>query len=407
VICARAVSADRRADLDLAFARLGLPQGLRESALESLPHLHILLTEIGAADRQFLAGLGADSLGSAELSVVWGRDPGAALLSGRRQEIRELSAKARPTAPELSNALEGLLRGIASTPILRIGSRILAFGERTHLMGVINVTPDSFSDGGQFLDPERAVAHGLDLVAAGADFLDVGGESTRPGALEVDSSEELRRIAPVLRGLRAKTDVPISVDTRKASVAEAAIEMGADLINDVSGFEFDPALPEVVGRSTAGCCVMHAQGLPQTMQNDPRYGDLIAEIRVFLESCLDRAVGAGIARERILVDPGIGFGKTADQNLLILRRLSDFRALGRPILVGTSRKSFLKAATGNKPPNERLVGTLGSLAAIAAAGFADVLRVHDVREAKEAVAVADAIRQADQGGELFDSGRNG
>jgi len=407
LICARAISADRRADLELAFARLRLPQPLRESALERLPHLQILLTELGAADRQFLAELDSHSHGAAEVSVVWGDEPGAALLGGRREEVQELAARARLTAPELAGALEGLLRGIASAPVLRLGSRTLAFGARTHLMGVINVTPDSFSDGGQFLDPELAVAHGLKLVAAGADFLDVGGESTRPGALEVDPSEELRRIVPVLRGLRAKTDVPISVDTRKAAVAEAAIELGADLINDVSGFQFDPALPEVVGRSSAGCCVMHAQGSPQTMQKDPRYRDVIAEILAFLESALNRAIAAGIAKERILVDPGIGFGKTAGQNLLILRRLSDFRALGRPILVGTSRKSFLQALTRDKLPSERLVGTLGSLAAIAAAGSADVLRVHDVREAKEAVAVADAIRQAKQGGELFESGQNG
>jgi dihydropteroate synthase len=407
LICARAISADRPADLDLAFARLHLPQPLRESALERLPYLQILLTELGGADRQFLAQLDSDSHGAAEVSVVWGDDPSAALLGGRREELQELAASAKATAPELAGALEGLLRGIAMSPVLRVGSKTLVFGARTHLMGVINVTPDSFSDGGQFLDPERAVAHGLKLVAAGADFLDVGGESTRPGAVEVDPSEELRRIAPVLRGLRAKTEVPISVDTRKAAVAEAAIELGADLINDVSGFQFDPALPQVVGRSSAACCVMHAQGPPQTMQNHPRYRDVIAEILAFLGSALDRAIAAGIAKERILVDPGIGFGKTAGQNLLILRRLSDFRALGRPILVGTSRKSFLQALTRDKLPSERLIGTLGSLAAIAATGSADLLRVHDVREAKEAVAVADAIRQAKQAGELFESGQNG
>jgi dihydropteroate synthase len=406
VICARAISADRPADLDLAFARLRLPEPLRSSALER-QHLQILLTELGGAERQFLTALDSKSPKAAEVTVVWGDEPGAALVGGRREELQKLAGTARPTAPELAGALEGLFRGIAGTPILRLGSKTLTFGGRTHLMGVINVTPDSFSDGGQFLDPERAVERGLKLVADGADFLDVGGESTRPGALVVDPSEELRRIAPVLRGLRAKTDVPISVDTRKVAVAKAAIELGVDLINDVSGFQFDPALPEVVGRSSAGCCVMHSQGPPQTMQNDPRYRDVIAEILAFLDSALSRAIAAGIEKERLLVDPGIGFGKTAAQNLLILRRLSDFRALGRPILVGTSRKSFLQALTRNRLPSERLSGTLGSLAAIAAAGSADVLRVHDVREAKEAVAVADAIRQAKQAGELFEPGQNG
>jgi len=404
MICARAISADRVADLDLALARLHLSNRERQALAQSLPHFHLLLTELNDSDRALLEALAASA--SSEVKLLSRRDQSAALLSGRRDALQRLVENASSTAPELAAAIEGVLRA-SQVVVLRLGARTIHFGARTQLMGVINVTPDSFSDGGDFLDPERAVAHGLEMAAQGADFLDLGGESTRPGAAEVDAAEELRRVLPVLRSLREKTEVPISVDTRKAKVAEAAIELGADLINDVSGLQFDPELAAVVGRSSAACCVMHAQGLPQTMQKDPRYRDAIAEILVFLERSMRQAAEAGIERERILVDPGIGFGKTADQNLHILRRLSDLRALRRPILVGTSRKSFLRSLVGDKPPRERLSGTLGSLAAIAVEGSADILRVHDVREAKEAVSVADAIRRADRAGELFDCGGNG
>jgi dihydropteroate synthase len=278
---------------------------------------------------------------------------------------------------------------------------VLDFGIRSFLMGVVNVTPDSFSDGGDFLDPHRAIEHGLSLAKAGADLLDVGGESTRPGAPPVPAAEELRRILPVIRALAERGGgVPISVDTRKAEVAKEALAAGACLVNDVTGFS-DPEMAKVVADAGAACCLMHIQGTPQTMQDRPHYGDVVDEVLEFLRGAVERALAAGIPRERILVDPGIGFGKTMGHNLFLLRRLQDLRLLGLPILVGTSRKSFLGRLTGGKPVNERLAATLGSVAAVAVLGGADLVRVHDVAETQDVLLVAESIRGAREGGELY------
>jgi dihydropteroate synthase len=238
-------------------------------------------------------------------------------------------------------------------------------------------------------------------VDAGADLLDVGGESTRPGALPVSVEEETERVVQVVAGLKRRSTVPISVDTMKAPVAKAALQAGAHLVNDVTGFHFDPALAGVVAAAGAACCLMHTQGLPRTMQQAPRYEDVVGEVMDYLEEGLFQAAEAGIPRERILVDPGIGFGKTLEHNLFLLRRLEELRGLGQPLLVGTSRKSFLGKLTGDKGPTERLAATLGSVAAMAVMGGADVVRVHDVAEARDALAVADAIRWARGGGDLY------
>jgi len=231
--------------------------------------------------------------------------------------------------------------------------------------------------------------------------VDVGGESTRPGATSVGAAEELRRILPVIRGLREKIEVPISVDTTKAEVARAALEAGASLVNDISGLRFDPELAPVAARAGAACCLMHIQGTPRTMQASPRYGDLVEEIVASLTESVSRAEQAGIPRDRLLVDPGIGFGKTFAHNLFLLRRLGELRVLGLPVLVGTSRKAFLGALAGGKPPGERVVATAATVAIVAAAGGADFVRVHDVAEAKDAAAVGDAVRTALDAGELF------
>jgi dihydropteroate synthase len=252
-----------------------------------------------------------------------------------------------------------------------------------------------------FVDAEKAVAHGLKLLADGADVIDVGGESTRPGASRVLAAEEMERILPVIRGLRRQTDIPISVDTTKAAVAEEAIRAGADFVNDVSGFQEDPELPKVVARSGVACCLMHIQGTPQTMQVSPSYEDVVAEVVEFLGQALDRAERAGVDRSRIFVDPGIGFGKSVGHNLFLLRKLGDLRVLGRPILVGTSRKSFLGHLTQGKVATDRLFAALGSVAALAGRASADMVRVHDVAETRDALAVADAIRTGAEGGELF------
>jgi dihydropteroate synthase len=258
----------------------------------------------------------------------------------------------------------------------------------TKLMGVVNVTPDSFSDGGLYLDPEAAVAHGRELAAAGAEILDVGGESTRPGAEAVPEDEELRRVVPVIEGLVA-TEVQVSVDTSKAAVAGAAIDAGATIVNDVTALQGDPEMAALCAERGATVVLMHMRGKPQTMQDDPRYDDVVTEVRAFLAERLQAAVAAGVAEEDVWLDPGIGFGKTAAHNLELLRRLGELRDLGRPLVIGTSRKSFIGRVDGSAA-GERLGGTIAS-SVLAAAEGAEVLRVHDVAEVRQALAVATAI----------------
>jgi dihydropteroate synthase len=266
------------------------------------------------------------------------------------------------------------------------------------LMGVVNVTPDSFSDGGLFLDAQAAVAHGAGLVEQGADILDVGGESTRPGAEPVGEEEELRRVVPVIEGLAAaaQAQTQISIDTSKAAVARAAIDAGATLVNDVSAFRHDPAMAEVVAGSGAECCLMHMLGEPRTMQRDPRYDDVVDDVKAFLEERLRFALAAGIPEERVLLDPGIGFGKSIQHNLELLRRLHELKALGRPLVMGTSRKSFLGRliadARGDERPaevQERLPGTIAT-SVMAYERGATVFRVHDVAPVRAALAVTAA-----------------
>jgi dihydropteroate synthase len=256
-------------------------------------------------------------------------------------------------------------------------------------MGIINVTPDSFSDGGRYFDTERAVARGLELAADGADILDVGGESTRPGSLPVPEAEELRRVVPVVGALRKRTTCLLSIDTTKAAVARAALDAGADIVNDTSAFRFDPAMPGEVARSGAGVILMHMQGTPLTMQRSPRYGDLLDEVRAFLGERIRVAEAAGIPRECVVVDPGIGFGKTFEDNLVLLRRQEFFHELGRPLLLGFSRKAFLGRLLG-LPPEERLEGTIAA-AVLSVERGAHILRVHDVGPVARAVRAAEAI----------------
>jgi len=262
-------------------------------------------------------------------------------------------------------------------------------------MGVVNVTPDSFSDGGLFLDPEAAVRHGIELAEAGADVLDVGGESTRPGSGPVAAGGEIDRVVPVIKRLAAEVDSPVSVDTRKAEVAAAALDAGAAIVNDVSAGRDDSRMFEVVRDSGAGLVLMHMLGDPKSMQQDPRYDDVVREVREFLEERVAAAEAAGIERGRLCVDPGIGFGKTLEHNLLLLRHIEGVRVPGVPMLVGPSRKAFIGRLTGAEP-HDRLGGTAGAVAWLAAKGV-EVVRVHDVREMRQVVAVVDAI--AREGGD--------
>jgi dihydropteroate synthase len=254
------------------------------------------------------------------------------------------------------------------------------------VMGVVNVTPDSFSDGGLYLDSDAAVAHGEQLAGEGAGALDVGGESTRPGAAPVSLDEELRRVVPVIERL---PPVTVSIDTRKAAVAEAALAAGATIVNDVSAFRHDAEMVGVVARAGAGCCLMHMLGDdPRTMQDDPVYDDVVSDVKAFLEERLAFAVSEGVPEEKVWLDPGIGFGKTLEHNLALLRRLDEIVAIGRPVVVGTSRKSFLGRLTGREP-QDRVAGTIATNVMALERG-ASIFRVHDVAPTVDALAVAAA-----------------
>jgi dihydropteroate synthase len=264
--------------------------------------------------------------------------------------------------------------------------------ERPLVMGVLNATPDSFSDGGLYDAPERALARAERMVAEGADLLDLGGESTRPGAAPVSPRDEAARILPTLRLLRARLSVPVSVDTRRAEVARLALDEGAEIVNDVSALA-DPAMGGVVAEAEAGVVLMHMRGTPQTMQLDPRYADVAAEVADELAAALERARAAGVADACVVLDPGIGFAKTAEHNLELLARLGELARLGRPLLLGPSRKSFLGKILGGIPAEERDAGTAAACVVGLLHG-ARVFRVHDVRMVRQALDVAEAVRRA-------------
>jgi len=260
-------------------------------------------------------------------------------------------------------------------------------GVAYEVMGVVNVTPDSFSDGGLYLDADAAIAHGRELARDGASILDVGGESTRPGAEPVPAGEEIARVVPVVEGL-AGGEARLSIDTSKLEVAEAAVAAGATIVNDVAAFRFAPELAGLVASTGTTCCLMHMLGEPRTMQKDPRYGDVVSEVKAFLEERLAFAVGEGVAEEKVWLDPGIGFGKTVEHNVELLRRLDEICAIGRPVVVGTSRKSFLGRLTG-RDESDRLAGTIATNVMALERG-ATVFRVHDVRDVADALAVTAA-----------------
>lgn len=271
----------------------------------------------------------------------------------------------------------------------QVRDRVLTWGPRPLIMGILNVTPDSFSDGGRYLEPAAAARRALEMVDQGADLIDIGGESSRPGAESIPEAEELRRVMPVVEALVGSISVPLSIDTTKALVAERAIKAGASVINDISALRYDARMARVGAESGAGVILMHMQGTPRTMQVAPTYGDVVREVKGFLRSRLMAAQEQGIDQECILLDPGIGFGKNLQQNLTLLRHLHELEDLGRPLCVGVSRKSFLGAVTGQRLP-DRLPGSLAA-AVMAWTRGARVLRVHDVRETVAALKTAVAI----------------
>jgi len=274
----------------------------------------------------------------------------------------------------------------------KLARRSLPYGERTLVMGVLNVTPDSFSDGGQFFSRDRALAHAEQMIAEGADIIDIGGESARPGSEFVSEEEELRRVIPVIERLTASTSIPLSIDTTKSSVARAALQAGAEIVNDISGLRFDPAIADEAAKAKAGLVLMHSRGTPKTMQQLPPVNDIMSEVVNGLRTSIEITAEHGVPPESIAIDPGIGFGKTAEQNLELIAKLGQ---LARefpefPIMIGTSRKSFIGKLLNNAPPGERLYGTVATVVASVLKG-AHIVRVHDVKAAVEAVSVIDAV----------------
>ena len=274
----------------------------------------------------------------------------------------------------------------------KLARRSLPYGERTLVMGVLNVTPDSFSDGGQFLSVDSALAHAEQMIAEGADIIDIGGESARPGSEFVSEEEELRRVIPVIERLAASASIPLSIDTTKSSVARAALQAGAEIVNDISGLRFDPAIADEAAKAKAGLVLMHSRGTPKTMQQLPPVNDIMSEVVNGLRTSIEITTEHGVPPESIAIDPGIGFGKTAEQNLELIAKLGQ---LARefpefPIMIGTSRKSFIGKLLNNAPPGERLYGTVATVVASVLKG-AHIVRVHDVKAAVEAVSVINAV----------------
>jgi len=267
----------------------------------------------------------------------------------------------------------------------------LDFSKKTYIMGILNITTDSFYDGGKYISIDKAVKHALKMVDEGADIIDIGGESTRPGAEPISVDEELKRVIPVIEILSKKLSIPISIDTYKAKVAEGAINAGATIINDISGLRFDPLMPEVASKYKVPVIIMHIKGTPKDMQKNPQYDALIPEITEYLRGSIVLAKQAGVEENMIIIDPGIGFGKLLDHNLQIIKNLKEFTQLGKPILIGVSRKSFIGKILNDASPSERLEGTASSVA-ISVINGANIVRVHDVGLMSKVVKVADAIK---------------
>ena len=370
------------------------PAGIPMMAPKMLSRcVHLTGLKCGQANvlKQEMLSLGGDAA-VARGTVACSIDRSDAILIGTGKQLHKLCRKLAQQPfglPALAEELEALLANASAQPkSWRIANRELPL-ERPLIMGILNVTPDSFSDGNRFLDPQQAVDRAQEMAEQGADIIDIGGESTRPGAAPVDAGEELKRVLPVIEEVAGKVSCAISVDTWKSAVARPAMAAGAGIINDISGFRFDPEMAAVAAQSGSGVVLMHTRGTPLTMQTETRYDDLMGEVIQGLGKSVEIAVGAGVERARIVVDPGIGFAKDGHGNLEILRRLRELTGLGFPILVGTSRKGFigkvLKRDTG-----DRVFGTAATVA-LAIANGASILRVHDVAEMRDVADMAHAI----------------
>ena len=280
------------------------------------------------------------------------------------------------------------------TDSLRIRNQKFVWGQRTYIMGILNVTPDSFSDGGEFDRFDTAINQSLEMIQQGADIIDIGGQSTRPGAKQITLTEELNRVIPIVESLRKQSDIVISVDTTRSEVAQSAIDAGADIINDISGGSFDSEMLPVVAQLQVPIILMHIKGNPETMQSLTDYDDIVLEIQTFLQTQVDRALELGVGKEHLLLDIGVGFAKNFEQNITILRNIGEFKKMGYPLLIGTSRKSFIGQILDKKEPSDRIWGTAGSCSYAITQG-ADILRVHDVAIMSDVAKVTDALSRCD------------
>lgn len=322
-------------------------------------------------------------------------DNSDAILSATRKQFRKFCQKLRAqpfSLAQMADRIEAAIRHQEKASGLPFACRGIDVDlkEQSLVMGILNITPDSFSDGNRFFSPDKALKQARLMISEGADILDIGGESTRPGAAQVDEKEELERVLPIIEALRREfPELPISIDTYKARVAAAALKAGADIINDISAFNFDPEMAAVAASTGAYACLMHIQGSPNNMQKKPTYKDLFAEISLYFEKSIARALAADVKKEKLIIDPGIGFGKSLEHNLLLLKHLKEFTGFGLPLLIGTSRKSFIEKITG-APVNQRLAASLATVAQALTNG-ANIVRVHDVAATKQALNVIDAI----------------
>lgn len=342
--------------------------------------------------KQQMLSIGGDCAVSRDV-LVDSEVSGDVLIMGDRRHYSLLVQKLRRqryfNLSELADEIERFIGELDGVKRFRCRGKVFNLSDRTLIMGILNVTPDSFSDGGKYESVDSAVEAALRMEEEGADIVDVGGESTRPGSEPVPVEEELGRVIPVIEGIRKHSDVVISVDTYKSAVAEEALNRGANIVNDISGFRFDPEMPGVVKRYDAGVILMHIKGTPKDMQRNPVYKHILDEICEYLTESIDMAEECGIHRESIVIDPGIGFGKKFEDNYLLIRYLREFKSLGYPVLIGPSRKSFIGNLL-NLPVGERLEGTISAVCCAIMNGV-DIVRVHDVKEVKRAVEVADAI----------------
>ena len=378
--------------------KIGVDPLARQNLLRKMKHVNVHLCgiecHIANIIKQEMLSLGGDAAVARD-TISCRLEATDVVLMGTLKQIHRFvrRIKAQPFGlKHLSDQLDAILLNYeADRLILRTSQRDIIFAKKTLLMGILNVTPDSFSDGRRYLQTGAAIDRALAMAAEGADIIDIGGESSQPGAQPIPAEEELKRVIPVIEGIRGKVNVPVSIDTTKAAVAQKAVEAGAEIINDISAVTNDHRMAAVAAETKAAIVLMHMKGIPETMQkNMPVYHDLLGELTDYISGRIQEALSCGIRQESIIVDPGIGFGKTINHNLDIIRYLSEFRIWGRPVLAGVSRKSFIGALTDDTNPDEREEGTIAALTAAIMNG-AHMVRVHDVRGMKKAIAVADAI----------------